>query len=86
MKNLTEELFYKTIKHNFRKIRLEHKAVNRSLTTQVLSEMLGISYTWLRDIESENINNRPSLELMRIFCLTLNEPIERLFEPISKDK
>ncbi len=86
MKNLTEEYFYKTIKYNIRKIRLENKTINPKLTTQVLSEMLGISYTWLRDIESNNVNNRPSLEFLRIFCLTLNVPIERLFEPIPKEK
>ncbi len=86
MKNYTEDIFYKTIKFNMRKIRLEHKETNPNLTTQVLSEMLGISYTWLRDIESKNTYNRPSLELMRVFCLTLNEPIERLFEPIPKHK
>ena len=48
--------------------------------------MLGVSYNWLRDIEGSSLDKRPSLDYLRKFCLTLNEPIERLFEPIAKDK
>ena len=75
MKNYTEDVFYMTIKHNLRKIRLEHKAIDNQLTTQVLSEMLVVSYNWLRDIEGSSLDKRPSLDYLRKFCLTLKTSV-----------
>lgn len=66
---------YNTIRRNIKKFRIE-----RGLTSAQLAEMVDLSHDFIRQIESEKVQNNFSVDTFYKIAVALNVSLDKLIE------
>jgi len=70
-----DEYYYKIIRKNIRKYRLEKK-----ITSAELAEMVGLSHDFIRQIQSDKTSYNFSVETLYKISIALNVTIDELIQ------